>query len=105
MSPRTFFKNDFPRVWYAVFGTALGASALFNPASKPGWVALKVVLIVFCFGFARLRPAEWWSFPRHRARQFSDYAAVSSGSKIASSTGASGVVSMALSSAMEASER
>ncbi len=56
-------------------------------------------------GQARLRPAEWWSLPRHRAGQFSDYAAVSSGSKIASSTGSAGAVFMALSSAMDASER
>ncbi|MET3165538.1 UNVERIFIED_ORG: hypothetical protein ABIB19_003973, partial [Arthrobacter sp. UYEF10] len=36
------------------------------------------------FKVVGLRPAEWWSLPRHRAGQFSDYAAVSSGSKIAS---------------------
>ena len=69
MSPRTFFKNDFPRVWYAVLGTALGASALFNPASQPGWVAIKVVLIVFCFGFAIANVVGLLVLRRRRSRR------------------------------------
>lgn len=52
MARSGFFKNDFPRIWYLVLGIVLGTSALFNPASQPVWVALKVTLVVLCFGFA-----------------------------------------------------
>lgn len=72
MSTRTLFKNDFPRVWYVVFGTALGASALFNPASHPGWVALKVVLVVFCFGIAIANLVGLLVLRRHRSRKHED---------------------------------
>lgn len=52
MPMRTVFRNDFPRLSYAVLGALIGTSALFNPVSHPAWEALNVFVIVGSLGLA-----------------------------------------------------